>query len=164
LFEGIITSVSGLFEKLDKLSFNRSVKGNVNYVRASKENYLKIAAFLKENGFKRFLTVGVVDWLEKGSFEVYFIVHNMNNIYVKVSTEIPREKPEIPSLSDLWPNAAMHERESWELFGIKFSGNPMLKPLFLEDWNGPPPFKKDFNWREYVKQTFKLPQAGGDKQ
>ena len=83
------------------------------------------------------------------------------NVYVKVATEISRDKPEIPSLSSLWPNAAMHERESWELFRIKFIGNDMLKPLFLEDWSGPPPFRKDFNWREYVKRTFKLSQAEG---
>ena len=42
-------------------------------------------------------------------------------------------------------NAAMHERETWEMFGIKFRGNRMLKPLFLEDWRGPPPFRKDFD-------------------
>jgi len=152
-----------LFEKLkDKLSFERRVKGPVNYVKVSREDYAKTAAYLKENGFNRLLTVGAVDWLEKGTFEVYFLVHNMiENIYVKVATEIPRENPRIPSLSSFWPNAAMHERESWELFGIKFTGNSMLKPLFLEDWNGPPPFRKDFNWRDYVKKTFKLPQAEG---
>lgn len=132
----------------------------MNYLRVSKKDYVKVATFLKENGFRRLLTVGAVDWLGKGTFEVYFLVHNMDeNVYVKVATEIFRDKPEIPSLSSLWPNAAMHERESWELFRIKFIGNDMLKSLFLEDWSGPPPFRKDFNWREYVKRTFKLSQA-----
>ncbi|RLI40410.1 hypothetical protein DRO59_09385 [Candidatus Bathyarchaeota archaeon] len=69
---------------------------------------------MKENGFNRLLTVSVADWLEKGTFEVYFLVHNMiENIHVKVATEITRENPQIPSLSSFWPNAAMHERESW---------------------------------------------------
>jgi len=49
----------------------------------------------------------------------------------------------------------MHEHEAWELFKIIFKGNPMLKPLFLEEWNGPPPFRKDFNWREYVKEKYR---------
>ena len=34
---------------------------------------------------------------------------------------------------------------------IVFDGNKNLTPLFLEDWDGPPPFRKDFNWREYVR-------------
>jgi len=60
----------------------------------------------------------------------------------------------IPSLSELWPNAAVHEREAWELFGISFEGNKFLKPLFLEDHFEIPPFRKDFNWREYVRKAY----------
>lgn len=48
----------------------------------------------------------------------------------------------------------MHEREIWELFGIIFDGNAMLKPLFLEKWNGPPPFRKEFDWKKFVKETY----------
>lgn len=146
------------------MDFERHITGNMGYLKVSKGDYMKAATFLKENSFGRLLTVGVVDFLEEGSFEVYFLVHNMDaNMYVKVATEIQREKPEISSLSSLWPNAAVHERESWELFGIKFMGNDMLRPLFLEGWRGPPPFRRDFNWREYVKQVFKLPQSEDDK-
>ncbi|MCD6380819.1 MAG: NADH-quinone oxidoreductase subunit C, partial [Candidatus Odinarchaeota archaeon] len=50
----------------------------------------------------------------------------------------------------IWPNAEMHEREVWELFGIYFKGNHMLKPLFMEDWSGPPPLRKDFDLHGYV--------------
>lgn len=141
--------------------FERIVKGNVNYLKVSKEEYVKIANYLKENGFRRLLTVSAVDWIEKATFEVYFVVHNADeNVYIKGATEVPRDKPEVPSLSELFRNAAMHEREVWELFGITFIGNDMLKPLFLEGWVSPPPFRKDFNSREYVKQTYKL---AGDK-
>lgn len=125
------------------------------YVKTDVEGYVKTAENLKKNGC-RLLTVSAVDWLNKGIFEVYFIAHSMkNNVYFKVSAEIPRNKPEIPSLSKIWRNAAMYEREAWELFKIIFKGNPMLKPLFLEEWNGPPPFRKDFNWREYVKEKYR---------
>ncbi len=142
-----------------RLRFERSVKGNVNYLKVSKEEYIKIAKYLKENRFRRLLTVSAVDWIEKGTFEVYFVVHNADeNVYIKGATEVSRDKPEIPSLSELFPNAAMHEREAWELFGITFIGNDMLKPLLLEGWVGPPPFRKDFNSREYVKQTYKPPR------
>lgn len=125
-----------------------------------KKDYVEAARYLKEQGFRRLLTVSAVDWIEKGTLEVYFLVHKLDeNVYVKVVTHIPRGSPQISSLSELWPNAAMHEREAWELFGIIFKGNGMLEPLFLEDWDGPPPFRKDFNWKEYVKKTYNLPQA-----
>jgi len=132
-----------------------SAKGGINYLKVSKDDYLKVAEYLRYHGFLRLLTVSAVDWIERGTLEVYFIAHKSDgNVYVKVGTEIPRDNALIRSLSELWPNAAMHEREAWELFGVLFEGNRILKQLFLEDWDGPPPFRKDFDWREYVKKTY----------
>ena len=126
---------------------------NSLFVKVKGENYGKIAESLKKDGFKRLLTVSAVDWLERRILEVYFIVHRIeDNLYVKVSTEISRDHPKIESISHLWINAAMHEREAWELFRITFKGNKNLRPLFLEGWSGPPPFRKDFNWIEYVRE------------
>ncbi|MFO7916760.1 MAG: NADH-quinone oxidoreductase subunit C [Anaerolineae bacterium] len=136
------------------------VRGNMNCIEVSKKDYLKVARHLKEKGFQRLLTVSAVDWIEEGTYEVYFMAHNLNeNAYVKVKTSIRRDAPQIPSLSEIWPNAAMHEREAWELLGVNFEGMATLEPLFLEDWVGPPPFKKDCHWREYVKENFDLSQA-----
>jgi len=124
-----------------------------SFVKVQKEKYFDAAKLLRENGFERLLTVSAIDWLDENEFEVYFLVYNpAENVYVKVSTRIPRENPEIQSLSSIWENSAMHEREVWELFGITFEGNTMLKPLFLEGWKGPHPFLKDFDWRKYVKE------------
>ncbi len=127
------------------------------YVKVKADDYVRLAEFLKSNGFDRLLTVSAVDWIDKKVFEIYFLAYSFkDNIYIKVSTNIPRDKPEIESLSTVWENAAMHEREAWELFGIVFKGNKMLKPLFLEDWKELPPFRKDFDWRKYVAKEFSL--------
>ena len=121
----------------------------------NKEDFLDTAKKMRREGFLRLLTVSAIDWIEENKFEVYFIAYNpKEKKYVKVSTTIPRDNPEIDSLGEIWKNAAMHEREAWELFGIKFRGNEMLKPLFLEDWRGPPPFRKDFDLHEYAKQQY----------
>lgn len=137
-----------------------SVRGNIGYLKVSKDDYRRVAECLRKHGFQRLLTVSAVDWIERGTLEVYFLAHKLDGKqYVKVATEIPRDNTSIPSLSELWPNAAMHEREAWELFGILFEGNRILEQLFLEGWNGPPPFRKDFDWREYVKKTYSLFQA-----
>jgi NADH-quinone oxidoreductase subunit C len=137
-----------------------TARTNMQHIEVSEADYLGVATRLSEKGFQRLLTVSAVDWIEAGIYEVYFVVHNLNeNVYIKVTTNIQRDDPRVPSLSEIWLNAAMHEREAWELFGIHFDGNAMLGPLFLEDWVGPPPFRKDFNWREYVKKNFDLSYA-----
>ena len=139
-----------------KFRIKYELKNNFLFVQIRRKDYVDIAKFLKKKGFKRMLTVSAVDWIKKKKFEVYFLLHHpTENVYIKVATNIPRNKPKIKSLCYLWKNAEMHEREAWELFGIDFIGNKMLKPLFLEEWKGMPPFRRDFDSREYVKTVYK---------
>jgi len=147
-----------ILKRLESNCIEHMVDENIHYFKNDKKDYLNTARDLKDHMFRRLLTVSAVDWIKDNAFEVYFILHSMQkNIYVKVSTHIPRrEKVKIESLSEIWSNAALHEREIWEMFGIIFEGNKMLKPLFLEEWTGPPPFKKDFDWRKYVKRNFNI--------
>lgn len=127
------------------------------FIEIDVNRYTDFAKYLRKRGFTRLLTVSAIDWIEIECFEIYYIVYNeMLALYIKVSTYIDRNKPIIKSLSNIWKNAMLHERECWEMFGIIFEGNNMLKPLFTEGWNGPPPFKKDFNWRKYVKEAYEL--------
>ncbi|TFG29948.1 MAG: NADH-quinone oxidoreductase subunit C [Promethearchaeota archaeon] len=153
-----MTKGINFLKHLEENCLKHMVDKNIHYFNIEKKDYLITARYLKEHMFRRLLTVSAVDWIKDDSFEVYFILHIMqDNVYVKVSTRIPRRKEvKIESLSELWSNAALHEREVWEMFGIVFEGNKMLKPLFLEDWIGPPPFRKDFDWRKYVKRNFNI--------
>ena len=155
-----MTKLEALCETLkNKFKAKTEAKGNVCYIEVEAEKYLEVAKEL-HGVFDRLLTVSAVDFIKEGVFEVYFILYRFDGgIYCKVSTKIPRDHAEIDSLSGLWPNASMHEREVWEMFGIEFRGNPMLKPLFTEEWTGPPPFRKDFNWRKYVAEVYRIPQA-----
>ena len=147
-----------ILKRLEEDSLEYMKDKNIRFFKIRKKDYLNIAKYLKEHGFQRLLTLSAVDWIKDDSFEIFFILHIMNkNVYLKVSTSIPRRKnAKIESLSGLWANAALHEREVWEMFGIIFEGNKMLRPLFLENWIGPPPFRKDFDWRKYVKRNFNI--------
>ncbi len=132
-------------------------ENNNFYIKVKKDDYLNTAKYLKKQGFKRLVTISAVDWLEKGILEIYFLAHSFDdNSYIKVAAEVSRDNPLIPSVSSLWKNAEMHEREAWEMFGINFEGNNMLKPLFLEDSPRIPPFRKDFDLRKEVKKTYGL--------
>ena len=54
-----------------------------------------------------------------------------------------RETPNVDSVSSVWATAEFHEREVFDLFGIRFNNHPNLKRLFLEDDYGFP-LRKDF--------------------
>ena len=80
---------------------------------------------------------------------------------VTIKTRINRNKPIIESVKPIWnENAKNHERELHELFGVKFNGNNDLFPLFLENWKGPAPFKKDFDCRKYISDKSKCLKRG----
>ncbi len=55
-----------------------------------------------------------------------------------------KEKPVIPTVSDIWIAAQYYEREIFDLFGIHFENHPDLRRIFLEDdWVGHP-LRKDY--------------------
>lgn len=55
-----------------------------------------------------------------------------------------RENPEVASVFKIWATAEFHEREVYDLFGVKFRDHPDLRRIFLDDdWNGFP-LRKDY--------------------
>jgi len=108
--------------------------------------------------------VSAVDWLGKtpadgpGSIEVvYHLVSYAkktsaayrrsavkNDGFVVLRVRVPRDKPEVPSVMGVWVGADWHEREMWDLMGVKFTDRPLLRRILLpEDWPGHP-LRKDW--------------------
>ncbi|MEK6975064.1 MAG: NADH-quinone oxidoreductase subunit C [Candidatus Thermoplasmatota archaeon] len=57
-------------------------------------------------------------------------------------------EPSCPSLEDLFPAAGWHEREMFDMYGIRFEGNSDLRRMFLPDsWTGHP-MRKDYKEAE----------------
>jgi NADH:ubiquinone oxidoreductase subunit C len=62
-----------------------------------------------------------------------------------VKAKLDRSVPEIETLSQIWRTAEFHEREVYELFGVKFLNHPDLRLLILPaGWEGKNPLRKDF--------------------
>ena len=148
-------------EILNKLMEKFEIKGEIKrkrriWINIDKDKLIDICKFIKEIGFEHLSAISVTDWIEHGKYEItYHLWSYKYKLLITLKTKIDRENPVIKSVSQIWDrNAQIHERELHELFGVKFEGNDDLTPLFLEDWEGPPPFKKDFDWREYVRKEF----------
>lgn len=57
---------------------------------------------------------------------------------------LPREGVEVPSVAGVWPTGGWHEREAFDLVGMRFSGHPDHRRILLDDgWEGHP-LRKDY--------------------
>lgn len=121
-----------------------SVQGYDLEVTAHPLQVLGAARLLDEEGFAIDM-VTAVDWPEENQFELlYDFMHFHGSYRVVVRTRIPRDRPEIPTLSEVFPGANWHERETAEFYGITFTGHPNPIHLLLpEDFEGFP-LRKDF--------------------
>lgn len=90
------------------------------------------------------------DWLsavdeEAEGFSVVVHLWSMAGRYgVLLRTRVPRDAPRLTSVVDLFPGAAWHERETYEMFGVVFDGHPDLKPLLLPPEFEGHPLRKEF--------------------
>jgi len=75
---------------------------------------------------------------------VYDFNHYEALCRVVIRTRVPRSKPEVPTISLIYPGANWHERETHDFFGINFVGHPYLVPLLLPEDADFHPLLKDF--------------------
>ena len=69
-----------------------------------------------------------------------------NDPFVALKVRVPRERPEVPTVMDVWTGADWHERETYDLVGVVFTGRKELPRILLpEDWPGHP-LRKDWEY------------------
>ncbi len=104
-----------------------------------------------------------VDWPEAGEGGEIEVVYHLcsfqilpddayrkraekNDPWVALKVRVPREKPEVPTVLDIWTGADWHERETWDLVGVRFTGRRELRRILLpDDWPGHP-LRKDWEY------------------
>ena len=84
-----------------------------------------------------------IDWKTHFTM-VYHLTSTIHRHTLVVKSKLDRNNPEIETVSDIWRTAEFHEREVYDLFGIKFLHHPDLRRLFMTDeWEGWP-LRKDY--------------------
>ncbi len=138
-------------------------------VHANPASVLSVLGFLKDDGYDYLVLVSCIDWIDEGALEVVYVLSRYldpadtdgGRVPMLLKTRVPRESPVLASSIEIFPVAEPHEREIHELFGIRFYGHPRLTPLFLEREYEVPPFRKDFDTRQYVEEVFgNVPPVG----
>ncbi|MFN3873062.1 MAG: NADH-quinone oxidoreductase subunit C [Ignavibacterium sp.] len=135
----------------------------------------KISLFLRDNTELQFDSLmclsGVDDFngqkikdeagnevMQGGTLSVYYHLESTSlrhKLVLKTSTS--RDNPEVVSVSEIWQSANWHEREAYDMFGIKFINHPDLRRILMPyDWEFGYPLRKDYQNPEFY-QGMKVP-------
>lgn len=102
----------------------------------------------REQGLNHLVLLAGVDRLTH--LDVVYILDSMphppawGRLFLRVS--LNRDEPQVPSCAHVWAAACWHERECYDLLGVRFSGHPDLRRILLpEIWEGYP-LRKDYRY------------------
>ena len=136
------------------------------WIEVAPDALVEVATYLRDQDdlrFEKLNCITAVDYFEpdpkkaaKVKFEPHIVlVYHLSSITNKhtlvLKVELPRwkegvegELPEVPTISSVWKTANWHEREVYDLSGIRFTGHPNLRRILCpEDWVGHP-LRKDY--------------------
>ena len=97
-------------------------------------------------GFNFLTDISSVDnFGEEPRFEVVYELYSLESkLHLRLKTRVSEDHLEVPSLVPIWPTANWHEREIYDMMGIRFTDHPDLRRILM--WEGYPyyPLRKDF--------------------
>lgn len=118
-----------------------------------KSRLLEICRYLKETPELAFdypaCVCGVDD--KTTLWTVYHLYSIKENHSVVLKVNVGREQPVVTSVTPVWRGADWHERETFDMYGIRFDGHPNLKRILLpDDWEGYP-LRKDYEFPDMYR-------------
>lgn len=122
-------------------------RGEVSLVVPA-NHLVEVAAELKTTyEFVMLVDITVVDYFPETSPRFHVVSHYVNtenHNLMCIRVPLDGTSKSMPSLSGLYPNATWYEREVWDMFGIRFDGNPDMRRIIMPfDWEGHP-LRKDY--------------------
>ncbi len=131
----------------DLISEPTEFRGEIAVKLGDAERIVEVCTFAKkEQGFDYLVDVSSVD--NYGEDPRWTVVYHFYGIahrcYLRLSTSVSEEKSEMPTVTTVWRTADWHEREIYDMMGVRFRGHPDLRRIIM--WEGYPyfPLRKDF--------------------
>jgi NADH-quinone oxidoreductase subunit C len=122
-------------------------RGEISLKISDAEKIFDICSFAKKQfGFDYLVDITSVD--NYGEDPRWTVVYHLRGMAsgeeLRLKTDVSEEKSELPSVLPVWRTANWHEREIYDMMGIRFSGHPDLRRILM--WEGYPyhPLRKDF--------------------
>jgi NADH-quinone oxidoreductase subunit C len=122
-------------------------RGEVTLVVNDAERINEVCAFAKQElGFDYLVDISSVD--NYGDDPRWTVVYELygygHRSHLRLKTNVGEEKGELPTVTNVWRTADWHEREIYDMMGIRFRGHPDLRRILM--WEGYPyfPLRKDF--------------------
>jgi len=123
----------------------QTIRGDFLSLDIDRTNLVAVCRFLRDQlGFDLLSSVSGVDMLDHLE-TVYHMRSTTRNTLIQIKVRIEHEKPEVDSLVSVWPAANWLERETYDLFGIRFTGHPDLRRILLDDDFEGYPLLKNFH-------------------
>jgi NADH-quinone oxidoreductase subunit C len=136
------------FEKSfgEKIQAKAEFRGETTFVIAA-DDLREIAKFCRDElSFDYLLDITSIDNLgEEPRFEIVYHLYSLPHaVHLRLKLKVPEATAAVDTVSDIWPTANWHEREVYDMMGIKFNGHPDLRRILM--WDGYPffPLRKDF--------------------
>jgi NADH-quinone oxidoreductase subunit C len=114
-----------------------------------REHLLRAAAYLASEPSLHFSFLSDITTVDRfplePRFEVnYHLLSLDRNERLRLKVRLGRSDPSVRSVTEIWPTANWHERENYDLMGIRFEGHPELARILMpDDWEGYPQ-RKDY--------------------
>ena len=131
----------------DALADPTEFRSEITLTLADAERIAEVCAFAKtELGFDYLVDITSIDNL--GDDPRFTIVYHLygygHRCHLRLKTSVGEEKSELPTVSGVWRTADWHEREIYDMMGVRFRGHPDLRRILM--WEGYPyfPLRKDF--------------------
>ena len=130
----------------EKLQHRTEFRGETTYAIAASD-LRDIAKFCRDEiSFDYLLDITSIDnFGEEPRFEIVYHLYSMSQgAHLRLKLKFSEEVDALATVSDIWPTADWHEREIYDMMGIKFNGHPDLRRILM--WDGYPffPLRKDF--------------------
>jgi NADH-quinone oxidoreductase subunit C len=131
----------------DLISEPNEFRGEITVKVADAERIADICASAKkESGCDYLVDISSVD--NYGDDPRWTVVYHLygygHRCHLRLKTDLSEEKSELPTVTGVWRTADWHEREIYDMMGIRFRGHPDLRRILM--WDGYPyfPLRKDF--------------------